>query len=83
MPITIQKGEPRLEKSLLTEADNHRQYVERSGPRYDDVEDVAEAFYRHREFLLLTMLSGKEGIAWPTSPIFRHLKQKFQVGLQT
>ncbi|KAI9875870.1 MAG: hypothetical protein M1830_007860 [Pleopsidium flavum] len=55
-----------------------KKYVEHSNYIYDDFDDAAEAFYKHREFLIVSMLTGKEGIAWATSPFCRHMKQKFQ-----
>ena len=57
------------------------QYVEHSNYRYEDVDDAAEAFYKHRDFLILTMLSGKERVNWSVSPFYRHVRQKFPVSL--
>ena len=41
------------------------------------VEEAAEAVYEHRDFLLSSMLAGKEGKAWGRNPLFRHLSRKF------
>lgn len=48
-----------------------------------DMTAAAEVFYKHRRFLLASMLGGKEGLAWTTIPLFRHLEHRFAVGLVT
>lgn len=39
--------------------------------------EAAEKFYEHREFLLGSMMSGKEGMSWGANPFYKHLKNKF------
>ncbi len=80
MPVPIQKGEP--DPGLLHGWDaDDIQYVEHSNHRFEGVDDAAEGFYKHREFLILTMLSGKERVNWPISPIYRHMRQRFPVSM--
>lgn len=39
--------------------------------------EAAEAVYKHRDFLMSSMLAGKEGMVWGRNPMFRHLARKF------
>ena len=40
--------------------------------------DAAEKIlYEHREFLLTSMMSGKENIAWNHNPLYKHLQSEF------
>ena len=39
--------------------------------------EAAEAVYKHRDFLMSSMLAGKEGMPWGKNPMFRHLARKF------
>lgn len=40
-------------------------------------DEAAEKVYEHRLFLLSSMITGKEGIAWSKNPLYVHLRQKF------
>ncbi|KAL0263706.1 hypothetical protein SLS55_002687 [Diplodia seriata] len=56
-----------------------RRYAAENPERFASAKQAAEAIYRHREFLILSMLRGKEleDPAWNYTDIFLHLKSKF------
>ncbi|KAL1953988.1 hypothetical protein VTO42DRAFT_1874 [Malbranchea cinnamomea] len=54
-----------------------QEYTKHTHGACEDAEDSAEVFYKHREFLITQMLRGKEGVDWPVTPIYAHLRQKF------
>lgn len=39
--------------------------------------EAAHVMYEHKDFLLASMLSGKEGITWTKNPLYVHLSQRF------
>ena len=39
--------------------------------------EAAQRMYKHRDFLLSSMLAGKEGLAWSRIPLYLHLSRKF------
>jgi hypothetical protein len=39
--------------------------------------DAAEKVYQHRDFLLASMVAGKEGMMWGKNPLYVHLRKKF------
>lgn len=41
------------------------------------IEDAREAVYGHRDFLLVSMMAGKEGLDWSGNALFLHLRKKF------
>lgn len=42
-----------------------------------EIQEAMELFHRHREFLISSMLTGKEGMAWSGNPLYKHLYKKF------
>ncbi|KAM0722358.1 hypothetical protein Q7P37_001799 [Cladosporium fusiforme] len=40
-------------------------------------DEAAQVLYEHKDFLLASMLAGKEGIAWAKNPLYTHLSQRF------
>jgi hypothetical protein len=40
-------------------------------------QEAMELIHRHREFLISSFLTGKEGIAWSGNPLYKHLYKKF------
>ena len=38
---------------------------------------AAERMYKHRDFLISSMVSGKEGLVWGSNPLYKHLYKKF------
>ena len=40
-------------------------------------DDSAERIHKHRDFLISSMLSGKDGMAWSGNPLYKHLYKKF------
>ena len=51
---------------------------------HDDCSDAVEAasiFYRHREFLIATMLTEDKRLHWSKTRFYRHLHEAFPVGL--
>ncbi|KAK4503164.1 hypothetical protein PRZ48_006592 [Zasmidium cellare] len=42
-----------------------------------DAEEGMEQMYAHREFLILAMISGKEGLSWSKFPLYAHFYKKF------
>ena len=45
----------------------------------EDAEDSAEVFYKYRDFLFSRMIKGEEGVDWPSTNLFAHLREKFPV----
>ncbi|KAI5357133.1 hypothetical protein Slin14017_G124540 [Septoria linicola] len=43
----------------------------------EDVEEAAERIYRHKDFLISSMLAGREGLAWSKYSLTKHLYKKF------
>lgn len=39
--------------------------------------EAAQVVHEQRNFLLASMLAGKEGIAWTKNPLYQHLSQQF------
>lgn len=39
--------------------------------------EAAQVMYEHKDFLLSSMLAGKEGIVWTKNPLYTHLSQRF------
>ena len=39
--------------------------------------EAMEVIHRHREFLIASFLTGKEGMAWSGNPLYKHLYKKF------
>lgn len=39
--------------------------------------EAAQVIYEQRNFLLASMLAGKEGIAWSKNPLYKHLSRQF------
>ncbi|OJD30598.1 uncharacterized protein BKCO1_5800028 [Diplodia corticola] len=56
-----------------------KRYAAENPQRFASAKQAAEAMYRHREFLILSMLRGKEleDPAWNYTDIFLHLKNRF------
>jgi len=52
-------------------------YAERVMGREATSDEAAERVYKHRIFLLSSMITGKEGIAWSKKPLYKHLYKKF------
>lgn len=42
-----------------------------------DAEEGKEQIYAHMEFLILAMISGKEGLAWSKKPLYKYLYKKY------
>lgn len=42
-----------------------------------DAQEGMEQMYAHKEFLILAMISGKEGLSWSNYPIYAHFRKKF------
>lgn len=40
-------------------------------------QEAARLFYEHKDFLLASMLAGKEGINWSKNPLYVHLSHRF------
>jgi hypothetical protein len=43
----------------------------------DASEQAEEKIYQHRDFLLASMIAGKEGMDWTKNPLFDHLQKTF------
>ncbi|KAF7194586.1 hypothetical protein HII31_04092 [Pseudocercospora fuligena] len=43
----------------------------------DDHSQGQEMIYKHRDFLMSSMLAGKEGLSWSKFPIYKHLYRMF------
>ncbi|KAK0664310.1 hypothetical protein DIS24_g744 [Lasiodiplodia hormozganensis] len=58
-----------------------KRYATENPNRFSSPKQAAEAIYKHKEFLILSMLRGKEleDPAWNYTDIFLHLKSKFPV----
>lgn len=54
-----------------------QKYAEQVLESPEGAAEAAEKIYGHRCFLLSSMLSGKEGIAWAKNPLYAHLVRKF------
>ena len=39
--------------------------------------EAAQKLYKHRDFLISTMMAGKEGMTWTNNPLYKHLCRKF------
>ncbi|TQB77476.1 hypothetical protein MPDQ_000016 [Monascus purpureus] len=52
------------------------EYVHHTHGICEDVDDSAEVFYKHHNFLLSRMLKG-EGVGWVETNLFKHLCEKF------
>lgn len=44
---------------------------------HSDAQEGMDQIYAHKEFLILAMISGKEGMSWSKLPIYAHFKKKF------
>lgn len=53
--------------------------MEGSRFRCNDREEAAEIFYKHRLFLIMSMLSRAQGIGWSNTPLYQHMKNRFPV----
>ena len=42
-----------------------------------EAQEAMELFHRYRDFLIESMLTGKEGVAWSGNPLYKHLYKKF------
>jgi hypothetical protein len=42
-----------------------------------EIQEAMELVHRHREFLISSMLTGTEGMAWSGNPLYKHLYKKF------
>ncbi|EKG15623.1 hypothetical protein MPH_07058 [Macrophomina phaseolina MS6] len=56
-----------------------KRYAAENSDEFRNTKEAAEGIYRHKEFLMLSMLRGKdlEDPAWSYTDIFKHLKDKF------
>lgn len=52
-------------------------YAQEAMPSAAGAPEAALQLYKHRDFLLSSMLAGKEGIAWSQNPFYTHLCRKF------
>ncbi|KAM3416466.1 hypothetical protein BST61_g8061 [Cercospora zeina] len=43
----------------------------------DDVEEGSARIYKHKDFLISSMLAGREGLAWSKYPLCKHLYKRF------
>ncbi|KAF2213898.1 hypothetical protein CERZMDRAFT_95926 [Cercospora zeae-maydis SCOH1-5] len=43
----------------------------------DDVEQGSTRVYKHKDFLISSMLAGREGLAWTKYPLCKHLYKRF------
>lgn len=43
----------------------------------DDASKGEEMIYKHKEFLMSSMLAGKEGLAWSKNPLYKQFYRKF------
>lgn len=85
-PVTkSRKGRQGLEghKSDVSAHDVFQRWAEKRPEAGGDPDIAAKQFYKHRYFLLASMLAGKEGIVWTKTPIYRHLEHKFPEDVQT
>jgi hypothetical protein len=44
-----------------------------------DESEGVEAFHRHCDFFITSMLEGQEGLDWLNSPMYFYFKQEFPV----
>ncbi|KAI9713055.1 MAG: hypothetical protein M1820_001040 [Bogoriella megaspora] len=58
-----------------------REYVEET-VNCADARDAAKQIYKHRHFLFMSMLRGKEGINWENTAFFRHMAERYPAGLE-
>ncbi|KAF2762772.1 hypothetical protein EJ05DRAFT_14125 [Pseudovirgaria hyperparasitica] len=54
-----------------------REFVEDEDNDCSTIEQARDRFYRHRHFLMLAMINGKEGIHWGRLGLRTHLRQHF------
>lgn len=71
----------RFNPMVLQNATNWKQYIKSVYSKNNGLQAkaVRQMFYRHREFLMKSMLEGQEGLSWEISPILRHFKKIFPV----
>jgi hypothetical protein len=43
----------------------------------DNASDGEDIIYKHKNFLITSMLEGKEGLAWRKYPLYKHLHKRF------
>jgi hypothetical protein len=47
-----------------------------------DESEGVEAFHRHCDFFITSMLEGQEGLDWLNSPMYFYFKQEFPVRIR-
>ncbi|KAI9816846.1 MAG: hypothetical protein M1827_001491 [Pycnora praestabilis] len=66
-------------KVMATSDAVFRKYVDHTSRRCADADDAAEIISKHRDFLINSMLRGKEAISWTSTPIWEYFSITFPV----
>ncbi|KAF3483459.1 uncharacterized protein GIQ15_02783 [Arthroderma uncinatum] len=53
------------------------EYTRHTHGACEDVEESLEVFRKHHEFLIRQMVQGREGIDWPNTLVYAHLREEF------
>ena len=54
-----------------------KKYAKEAMEEGEGPDQAAERIHRHHNFLISSMLSGKEGIAWGSNPLYKYLCKRF------
>ncbi|KAF2838128.1 hypothetical protein M501DRAFT_1017154 [Patellaria atrata CBS 101060] len=65
------------ERSKVSAKEIFMGYAEEHPDKCEFLEDAADRFYAHKDFLILSMLEHKEGIAWGNTRFYHHMKSRF------
>ena len=76
-PRTTGKGRNAVEIPAYTAREMFEKYALEVLDDDSEAEEAMEVIYRYREFLISSMLTGKEGMAWSSVPLYKHLYKKF------
>ncbi|KAI9698730.1 MAG: hypothetical protein M1836_003840 [Candelina mexicana] len=53
------------------------EYVDYTNGRCLSSSDAEAVFDKHRQFLIMSMIAGKEDIVWTKTPLYHHMRKKF------
>lgn len=81
-PAVNIKGKCAQSPPILQSHDLFEKYAREKLGGVENYNEASKVMYKHRDFLLSSMIAGKEGIAWARNPFFRHLSRRFPDDLQ-
>ena len=76
-PRTRRKGKKATPLPDYTTEELFEKYARHAVGSLADAARAADKMYKHREFLMASMIVGKENVAWGRNPLYTHLRKKF------